>query len=163
MGANCGSARRRSVDLPMELTYAADGGGPMISMYYSGAPPEGSVGCLLSIAQPQLLASEAAPLDIYLWDVSDVNTADWRNGLCHFGIPANCQLPAIVIHGPSRTYRQALKTLQGAHNTRPDNVLHALKEAWPRELPDETWDALSEVLGAKSVLLTGADSGKEHK
>lgn len=158
----CGSSRRRSVDLQMELTYATDGGGPMVCMYYAGAPPEGSVGCLLSNAQPQLETCEEVEFDVYLWDVNEVNAEDWRTGLCHFGIPENCQLPAIVIHAPSRSYRQALKTLEGAHSTRPDNVLQAMKESWPRELPDELWDALSEVLGSKSVLLTGADS-KERR
>mmetsp|Transcript_11061 Transcript_11061/g.25992 ORF Transcript_11061/g.25992 Transcript_11061/m.25992 type:complete len:160 (-) Transcript_11061:73-552(-) len=154
----CGSRTRRSVDLQMELTYAMDGGGPMVCMYYSGAPPEGSAGSLLWNAQHDLeICCEGLDFSVFLWDVTEVNAEDWRTGLDHFGIPEECQLPAIVIHAPSKSYRQALQTLEGLQSTRPENVLQAMKEAWPRELPGDLWDMLSEILGSKSVMLTGVE------
>mmetsp|Transcript_75906 Transcript_75906/g.201666 ORF Transcript_75906/g.201666 Transcript_75906/m.201666 type:complete len:185 (-) Transcript_75906:67-621(-) len=151
---NCSTARHRKVDLQMELSYVSDGGGPMVCLYYDGDPPVGSVGSKLWSAKRRLQPAEPTALgvpdesniDVFLWDVSISLATDWRKGLEIFGVTDECQLPAVVLHEPSRTYRKATRTLYGAEASEPEAVLQAMHDCWRKHLSDAQWDELSRSL-----------------
>lgn len=148
MGGLCGTGRRKALDLQMEVTYATDGGGPMICMYYAGDPPDDSTGALLAGVHPKLRAlPRSVDFEIYLWDVTLTGASDWRAGLNHFGISESCELPAIVLHAQSRSYRQPLRTLEGWGETQPERVLQAMRECWSAGMSDELWEVLTGALG----------------
>mmetsp|Transcript_70531 Transcript_70531/g.163003 ORF Transcript_70531/g.163003 Transcript_70531/m.163003 type:complete len:154 (-) Transcript_70531:229-690(-) len=148
---NCAASRHRKLDLQMELTYVADGGGPMVCMYYDGDPPENSVGDILWCARKKFQEGEEAGVEVHLWNVSICCMDDWREGLGIFGVKPGCELPTVVLHAPGRTYRQPIATLEGNEDTQPLEVLEAMRRSWPRELSDRLWGELESVLGAGAI------------
>merc|ERR1719203_2449943 len=107
----------------------------MVCMYYDGDPPMGSVGCMLWCSRQLLARAQEVGLDVYLWDVSSARADDWRKGLSSFGVPDRCELPVVVLHAASRTYRYPLKSLEGCAGTQPVRVLQAMQEVWPSGVP----------------------------